>query len=299
MLKIIEGNPRWSRVEPVTKGFSADKKYHVWDQSGGEYLLRISHDKLFRQKWEQFALLRQLARQDIPASRPVEFGRIDEEHIYLLLSWIRGVDAETHIACADSEVAYELGLRGGEILRKIHAVEIKTSEESWDVRYQKMVDQRIKDFKNCPLDLPQKDVYLSYVEKNRDVVHNRPTVLMHGDYHRGNMVVMPEGGLGIIDFDKVKTGDPYRDFKCFAWNVQVSPYFASGIIDGYFNHQIASDFFPIMTLYAAEGMMRFVNWAIPYGKGEIKIALQQYQDMLVWFDGFRRTVPAWYVGDGL
>lgn len=81
--------------------------------------------------------------------------------------------------------------------------------------------------------------------------------------------------------------------------MQVSPYFASGIIDGYFNHQIASDFFPIMTLYAAEGMMRFVNWAIPYGKGEIKIALQQYQDMLVWFDGFRRTVPAWYVGDGL
>lgn len=40
----------------------------------------------------------------------------------------------------------------------------------------------------------------------------------HGDYHLGNMIVN-NGHIGIIDFDKFATSDPMDDFKCIipAW----------------------------------------------------------------------------------
>jgi aminoglycoside phosphotransferase (APT) family kinase protein len=122
---------------------------------------------------------------------------------------------------------------------------------------------------------------------------NRPQTLCHGDFHLGNML-LHENKLSVIDFDKLSYADPYDEFKPFCWNVEASPYFETGLINGYFNNNIPSDFFPILALYAAESLISHLPWATKFGDEEIKTALKVYNDVLSYYDNFTRVMPSWY-----
>ncbi|MGD9887420.1 MAG: phosphotransferase, partial [Bacilli bacterium] len=117
----------------------------------------------------------------------------------------------------------------------------------------------------------------------------------HGDFHIGNMIIN-NGHIGIIDFDKNEIADPYDDFKPFCWNVFASPYFETGLINGYFNKQIPENFFPILAVYAAESLISHLPWAIRFGEEEMKVAYQVMDAVFEWYDGFNRLVPTWYKG---
>ncbi len=77
---------------PINKGWSADKKYHVWDKNGGDYLLRISSADKRGGKSKSFALTKLLAQRNISMSFPIEFG-ICENGVYSIWHWIDGRDA--------------------------------------------------------------------------------------------------------------------------------------------------------------------------------------------------------------
>lgn len=299
MFENIPQSKNWIRIAPVNKGYSVDRKYHVWDSDGKEYLLRVSPIGLYENKQQIFANLKQLAERDVPASRPVEIGKLDAENMYLLLTWLPGIDAEEYLQNVDEETAYNLGIQGGQILRRIQSVEIPPQKESWSVAYQRMVDERIQETETCPYELPKRELLTKYMLAHRNLIQDCPTVFMHGDYHVGNMIVDGDGKLGIVDFDRAKTAHPYREFKCFQWNVLASPYFASGLLDGYFDGEIPADFFPILALFAAEGLVHYVNWSAPYGEAELALAIENYKKQMLWFDDFQRVVPSWYVGKGL
>lgn len=296
MFSAISQSRTWRQVEPVTKGYSVDQKYHIWDSDGAEYLLRVSPIEAYEKKQQIYELLGQLAERDVPASRPVSIGKLDAGHMYLLLTWLPGVDAETYLQSVDEETAYKLGTQGGQILKRLQTVQIPMQKEPWAVTYQHLVDDRLREIEENALGLPKTQLLAEYVRQHRDLVQPHPAVFMHGDYHRGNMVVDGQGNLEIIDFDRAKTADPYREFKCFQWNVLVSPKFASGIIDGYFDGNIPPDFFPILALFAAEGLVHYVNWSAPFGAEELALAKENYHRQLLWFDDFCREVPTWYVG---
>ena len=70
--------------KPLNKGWSKDKKYIVTTDKE-KYLLRISDISLFEKKKEQFELLKKLEKLDINCSRPIAFGKIDDQHIYMIL----------------------------------------------------------------------------------------------------------------------------------------------------------------------------------------------------------------------
>lgn len=299
MFENIPQSKTWARVEQVDKGFSMDQKYHIWDADGAEYLLRISPIGLYESKQQIFELLGQLAKQGIPASRPVAIGTLNSEQMYLLLTWLQGTDAEKYLKSADEDTAYMLGVQGGKILKRMQTLEVPERKESWTVAYQRMVEKRIQETENCPYALPKTELLAKYIREHRHLVQDRPAVFMHGDYHVGNMIVDQDGNLGIIDFDRAKIADPYREFKCFQWNVLASPHFASGLIDGYFDGEIPADFFPILALFAAEGLVHYINWSAPYGEAELALAIDNYKKQLQWFDDFQRVVPTWYVGKGL
>ena len=59
--------------------------------------------------------------------------------------------------------------------------------------------------------------------------------------------------LKIIDFDRYDYGDPWEDMKSITWDVQMSPLFASGRIDGYFDGAVQLDFWRLLSLYIAVG----------------------------------------------
>ena len=112
------------KCEPLTKGFSKDKKYIVEDSKGVKYILRISDVSVFEKRKNQFQILKQLNNLNVYCSKPIDFGMIDDNNCYTLLSWIDGIDAREAIKNMSDKESYLLGIEAGIILKKIHNLDI-------------------------------------------------------------------------------------------------------------------------------------------------------------------------------
>lgn len=60
---------------------------------------------------------------------------------------------------------------------------------------------------------------------------NRPQCFQHGDYHIGNMMI-ENGKLVVIDFDRYDFGDPWEEFNRIVWCAQRRPYLRPAWLTG-------------------------------------------------------------------
>ena len=283
-----------SFVEPLTKGWSKDKKYILFSQDK-KYLLRLSNISLYNKKKEQFELLKKIEKLDINCSRPVEFGKLDEENIYMILTYLEGESCEDVLPRLTNEEAYKLGIEAGQVLQKLHNIPVDTSNMSWKEKYKEKMPRKIKALKECKYKLPLEDFLIDYFISKSYLMEDRPLKFSHGDFHAGNMIVH-KGKIGIIDFDKNTISDPYDELKPFCWNVFKSEYFETGLINGYFNNKIPEDFFKILKYYSVESLISQLPWSVQFGEEDIKTAYKVYDAMLEWWGNFNLDVPTWYKG---
>lgn len=279
--------------ENVDKGWSGDKKYHVFTENGEEYLLRISPTERLQRKRREYERMEAVAALGIPMCRPLEFG-VCEEGVYSLQSWIRGEDAEESIAAMDSAMQYRYGLDAGRILAKIHTIPAPADVPEWEARFNAKIDRKIEMYQNCALKYENGQAFLEYIAQNRHLLSNRPQSYQHGDYHSGNMMIDCEGVLTVIDFDRDDYGDPWEEFNRIVWCAQVAPAFACGMVDGYFDGEVPREFWSLLALYICSNTLGSLPWAIPFGEGEIQVMQKQAAEILTWYDGMRCTVPNWY-----
>ncbi len=279
--------------ELISKGWSKDKKYAVTDETGTRYLLRISDMAVHDRKKAEFELMRQVASLGVPMCKPVEFG-ICEDGVYSIQSWIDGEDAEEVIEDYSDAAQYAYGLEAGRILRKIHSIPAPATCEEWESRFNRKMDNKIKKYKECPLQYENGQAFIDFIGANRHLLKNRPQVYQHGDYHIGNMMIGKNGKLYIIDFDRDDFGDPWEEFNRIVWCAGKAPLFASGMVDGYFDHAVPLDFWKLLALYIASNTLSSLPWAIPFGEDEVKTMRNQANEVLIWYDGMKNPVPTWY-----
>ena len=117
--------------ESITKGWSEDKKYCVTTTDGMKYLLRITPISRYETRKSLFSMLEQVAALGIPMCLPVEFGTCDDG-VYSIQSWIYGEDLETVLPNLSEEEQYVLGMKSGEILRKMHSISAPDGQENWE-----------------------------------------------------------------------------------------------------------------------------------------------------------------------
>ena len=278
----------------IDKGWSGDRKYCVTVADGSKYLLRVSpNDRYERRKWE-FEKMGEVAKLGIPMCLPVEFGNC-EEGVYSLQSWIDGEDAESLVMAMEESEQYRYGLDAGRILAKIHTILAPIDAPDWEARFNAKIDRKIAMYENCELKYDSSsDEFLEYLAQNRCLLKNRPQSYQHGDYHIGNMMIDREGKLTIIDFEKGDYGDPWEEFNRIVWCAQAAPAFASGMVDGYFGGEVPMDFWKLLALYICSNTLGSLPWAIPFGEKEIQVMRNQAAQVLQWYDGMKKTVPAWY-----
>lgn len=281
--------------EPVNKGWSCDKKYQVTAEDGTKYLLRITPENKSASREKMFYMQQKVAELDVPMCRPVEFGKC-EDGVYILQTWVDGKDAEDVIPALSADEQYSLGIEAGEILKKIHSIPAPADQLDWETRFNAKIDRKIKMYNECNIKFDGSDKMIEYINFNRHLLAGRPQVFQHGDYHIGNMMI-ENGKIVIIDFDRYDFGDPWEEFNRIVWCAQAAPKFASGIIDGYFDNGVPLEFWKLLALYIGSNTMSSVPWAVPFGEKEIETMLHQAKDVLDWYDGMERVVPLWYCGN--
>lgn len=296
MNPIFQGLEGFLAVEPIAKGWSGDKKYKVTAGDGTNYLLRISPGLADTQRCKAlFAMLEQAAQLDISMNLPVEYGVCDEG-VYSLYSWIEGADLEAAMPLLSETEQYVLGLKSGRLIRQIHTIPAPSAQEEWASRFNRKTDNKIRRYLECGLRIEGGEAILDYLEHNRKWLENRPQCFQHGDYHVGNMMV-ENGELSIIDFDRYDFGDPWEEFNRIVWSAAASPWFATGQLRGYFGGEPPLEFFQLLAFYIASNTVSSVYWAIPFGPAEVEHMLKMAQDVLHWFDQMKNPVPVWYLKD--
>ena len=278
---------------PIDKGWSGDRKYRITTADGGEYLLRISPGKQAQRVNDLFAHMQAVAELDIPMCRPLEVG-VCEEGPYMIQTWIEGCDAETVLPTLPVEKQYAYGLDAGHILKKIHSLPAPAEAEPWGARFNRKIDRKIEMYTNCALKYPGGEAFLRHIAENRHLLSDRPQCFQHGDYHTGNMMVDKDGILTVTDFDRDDFGDPWEEFNRIVWCAQLSPAFASGMVDGYFDSQVPMDFWNLLALYICSNALGSLPWAIPFGEAEVQVMQNQAAEILGWYDHFRTVIPNWY-----
>ena len=279
----------------IDKGWSGDKKYCAIDKNSNKFLLRVSPIGQYEQKKNEFELMQKIAMLDIPMCKPLEFG-VSDEGVYSVQSWIDGVDAEENIRHYTNQEQYAYGFEAGQILQKIHTIPAPDGIEDWESYFNRKADRKIKMYEDCPIKCENGQAFIDYINANRYLLKGRPKTYQHGDYHIGNMMIGVDKQLHIIDFNRYDFGDPWEEFNRIVWCAQAAPYFASGMVNGYFNNDIPMEFWKLLALYIASNTLSSVPWAIPFGEKEIQVMLNQAKDVLGWYDNMKNTVPNWYLG---
>ena len=279
--------------EKINNGWSTDIKYLIKDDNNNKYLLRISSIDQYDKKLIEFNYLKKLEEIGLSMCKPIEFGTCDDG-VYIILSWIEGVDAQEYILNLSNKEQYEYGIIAGKELLKIHSLNAPSNIFDWEEKFNKKIDRKIIMYEDCPIKIDKANNLIEYINNNRHLLKNRNLVFHHGDYHIGNMMINENKELVIIDFNRADFGDPYEEFNRIVWCAQASSYFASGIVDGYFNNDVPEDFWRVLALYISSNTLSSIPWAIPFGKEEIEVMINQSKDVLRWYDDMNTYIPSWY-----
>ncbi|GKX66435.1 aminoglycoside phosphotransferase family protein [Inconstantimicrobium mannanitabidum] len=286
------------KIESITKGMSSDKKYYIETVDGQHMLLRIADASEYAQKRTEFENMKHLASLGVPMPSPIDFGTCDNgKSVYTLISWIDGVEVETLLPSLTLKEQYIFGVESGQILQKIHSVPLTTICDNWAERYFSIIDPRLEAFRSEGIHFEGDTIILYYLESNRDLLCNRPQCHHHGDYHMGNMIQSDTNRLSIIDWHTVDFegyGDPWYEFNRIGIKFGR---FASGQIDGYFNHDVPEKFWKLFAYYLAASAITSIVWAKYFAPERIQDILKMNTDILHWFDDMKNPIPTWYLRD--
>lgn len=240
-----------------------------------------------------FQFQQQVAQRDINICKPIEFVESDNE-IYSVQSWVFGDDAQDIIPTLTPSQQYSYGCEAGAMLKEIHSITLAIQKEDWATRFNAKLDRKIKQYIECPIQFEKADNLIDYINKHRHLLVNRPQTFQHGDYHIGNMMI-ENNQIVIIDFERCDVGDPWEEFNRIVMTAPVSPLFASGMIDGYFDHDIPDVFWKLLALYIFSNTLSSIPWALQYGEHEVAIMQNQVKAWVNMFDNFTDPIPNWYV----
>ncbi len=295
-MRAIKNYDSFETIQKINKGWSSDEKYFVKTRTGDPFLLRIADVSMVNEKQHEISIMKQFASQGLPIAQPVDIGLCnDDSKVYTLTTWCDGEDAADVLPTMTDQEQYELGIQSGEILKDMHRIPAPKSQEDWEVRFNRKVDRKIKDYVACGIEVPAGEVFIQYLNTYRHLLKNRPQTFQHGDYHTGNMVISNEGKLSIIDFNRNDYGDPWEEFNRIVWSAEVSPHFATGQLNGYFNGDPPLVFFQLLAFYICSNTLSSIPWAIPFGEEQVDVMKRQMDDVLLWFDGMDNPVPSWYI----
>lgn len=268
-------------VDPFNKGWSDDDKYIVMTDDGKKNLLRLSDAGDATRCERQVHIIKQAIVKKIPTQRLIAHGYcLNNTKYFILLEWVDAGDAETTLLHYSDAEQYALGRQAGDYLREIHQFSSTVQpKDNWDELFNRKIDKKLELYKNCELKYDNDVLMLQRIGTLRKKLSDVGQVVHHGDYHLGNMLIDNNQQLYIIDFDRHDIGDPWEEFNRLPFSYDVSPRFATGLVDSYFEDDVPELFWEMLCLYITTNALSALPWAMRFGEAEITTMQQQTESI--------------------
>ncbi len=278
----------------LTKGWSTDQKYKVELEDGRFGLLRIAERPAYEAKRLEFQLVEKLFGLGLPVAEPISFWT-DEKSVYTLYEWVEGQDMNEVASDLPDSASYDLGCQAGKFLRALHGLSIDQSLRDWNSFYQAKIDNKLAAYQAASHSYPNGQAMIDFVQANRHLLAGRPIAYHHGDFHTGNFLLGADGKLKILDFDRYDIGDPWEEFNRLIFTADLSPTFARGQVDAYFDGAIPEEFWRLLALYLTVNSLGALSWAEQVDPLQIPLMKEQADAVWTWYQGYSRLQPLWYL----
>ena len=229
---------KFTQITPISKGCSEDKKYCVETADGRRMLLRVTDIAKYDCKKVEYEMMERVYELGVLTPQPLGFGLCNGgKNVYSLSGWLDGEDAEKALPLMSETEQHVFGLKAGETLRKIHTIHAPEDAEPWGDWFYRKVQGRIDFYNANPIKSENGDRIVRFLQDNKYLLDNRPQTFNHGDFNKPNMMVMPDGQVGVIDFNAYNKdhGDPWWEFDPTNWGNEPNAHFCTGLIKGYFD----------------------------------------------------------------
>ena len=223
-------------IQPIAKGMSSDEKYCMTLSDGRRCLLRISDGNQYQRKTLEFNMMRQAFEHDISTSEPYAFGRYEDGRIFQLTEWLSGKDLESVLPRSSSEECYDLGRRAACLLKKIHSISVPEDAEPWSERFRRKVEIRIKEAESILGMSETLSALYNYMVKNLALLDDCGQCFNHGDFNIGNLILLENGMLAVIDFNGYNGGygEPIFETTSILFDKNADEHFIEGFSSCYF-----------------------------------------------------------------
>jgi aminoglycoside phosphotransferase (APT) family kinase protein len=278
-------------IKKIDKGFSLDKKYIV----NGKYIVRVINLDRFDQFQEAFRV--QKAFEKVARCQKAIKLIKNKDYGYYITEYIKGQDGLEVIESFSNDKQYKLGLTVAKDIVKFHKAypitdfDMKQHLDNYLNRKISLVlEYNVEEF------LPEIHNIIELVKSKIHHLYSLQAVQTHADYHLFNMIFDHGEYKGVVDFERVRPGPFLTDFRNNTpHNSKISPYFASGYIDGYLEEINIDNFFLMYNIYDLLLTIAAIPWVMKFDSNNIDRSVEIIKTIYEQRDNLS-TSPSWYVG---
>jgi serine/threonine-protein kinase len=295
-VQYIPNYETFAKIEPLDKGWSSDKKYYIETHDGERLLLRVSDIAEYDHKRAEYEALGKAAALKLYTAQPIEFGTCGNgAEVYYLVTWLDGEDAAAMFPRLTDGERYALGIKSGELLRKLHSLSAPDNAEPWKIRFNRKIDERLSSYRHNNAQSEIGELAIKYLSDNAGLLENRPQTFNHGDFNSTNIIVAPGGEVGAVDFNCYNGdyGDPLWEMICISYMETPDPYYYTGLWNGYTGGKPDNEFFEMTAYYFAYDVLTSLSSGANSGFDNGGFEKKVFE----WYDGFKRLIPSWYLKD--
>lgn len=100
---------KFTIIEPITKGWSEDKKYYIETADARRMLLRVSDVSEIECKKAEYGMMERIYALGVLTQQPLGFGLCDDgKSCYSLSGWLDGEDAEKNLPLTTCWLGYKV-----------------------------------------------------------------------------------------------------------------------------------------------------------------------------------------------
>ncbi len=285
------------KIKPI-KGLLRGNKYYVRNSAGKDMILILGDASMQYRMKDEIRWIKYFENYDIPTNRFLDFGVYDSgQRYYMMLSWIPGKDVQQLFRNESPQFCSLLGRKSGELLRRIHALPLNL-EESYHATLSEEISACIAEYSGNDILLkkyPAMETFIRFLEDNKfNLADSGKQKLLHGDYHSGN-IIFSEDNVSVIDWIYGTTGNPIEDFVRNVISAESNKYYASALIDGYYNNKIPEEFWRTLAIYTAIHELHITKYDFAAPRWSVSFVNHQHNLVLQEYRGMKTIVPSYYV----